>query len=140
MLVLLVGLRWGFSIFKGFKNHNIAQLEILNIVVALKIWTPCWENKKLRIYCDNLASVEVLTSGKARDQIMATCARNIWLLCSLFNVHSSVHHISGKDDDVADLLSRWTGSQQNLYQLSTFISDPVWMLSHMDLTILNHQI
>ena len=55
----------------------IVHLEILNIVVLLKIWGDIWENQVINIKCDNMAVVEVLKFGKARDPILATCARNI---------------------------------------------------------------
>ena len=61
--------------------------------------------------------LEVLTSGRARDQIIATCARSIWLLSCLFNIHISMQHIPGKSNSVADSLSRWTGSQQDYQKL-----------------------
>ena len=32
---------------KNFKNYNIAQLELLNILVAIKIWAVQWANKKI---------------------------------------------------------------------------------------------
>ena len=44
-----------------FKQFHITQLEMLNIVEALKIWAPCWQNKiYIYIYCDNTAVVEVI--------------------------------------------------------------------------------
>ena len=76
------------------------------MVVALKIWAPQWANKSIQIMCDNMAVVEVLTSGRARDSIMATCAHNVWLLAAMFNVNIIVSHIRGLDNSIADLLSR----------------------------------
>ena len=46
---------------RGFCDYSIVHLEILNILVACKIWASRWENKKIQIFCDNLAVVEVLT-------------------------------------------------------------------------------
>ena len=77
----------------AFKNYTIAHLEISNIVVALKIWRDSWKNQVINIKCDNMAVVEVLKSGKARDPILATCARNIWLLTAIFNIQLTVTHI-----------------------------------------------
>ena len=91
---------------RGFKNYNIAHLEILNVVVALKLWGHAWANKSIQIMCDNIAVVEVLTYGIARDPTMATCARNTWLLSAIFNINIIVSHIKGLDNNVADLLSR----------------------------------
>ena len=49
-----------------FQHLHMKQLEILNIVVALKIWCQLWENKKVQICCDNQAVVEVLKTDKTK--------------------------------------------------------------------------
>ena len=98
---------YSLQIPKGFKNYNIAHLEILNVVLALKVWGHAWANKSIQIMCDNIAVVQILTFGRGRDPTMATCARNIWLLAAVFNVNIIVSHIKGLDNNVADLLSRW---------------------------------
>ena len=51
----------------GFMNYTIVHLEILNIVVAAKIWASHWSNKLIQMFCDNMAVVEVLTTSKTRD-------------------------------------------------------------------------
>ena len=91
---------------KGHINYNIARLEIINLVVAVKIWAAHWANQKIRIHYDNLAVVEVLNKGKARDSVLASCCRNIWLLCVIFNIDIQVVHIPGHVNVTADLLSR----------------------------------
>ena len=40
-------------------------------------------------------------------------ARNIWLLTFIFNIHLSVVHIPGKNNALADLLSRWNVIKDN---------------------------
>ena len=47
------------------------------MVMALKIWGQVSPNKSIQIMCDNIAVVEVLSYRRAKDSIMATCARNI---------------------------------------------------------------
>ena len=78
---------------KNFNQYSIVHLEMLNIVVALKIWAAQWCYKKLRIKCDNMAVVGVLTFGKTKDSILATCARNVWLLSAMFNISIHIEHI-----------------------------------------------
>ena len=68
---------YALPIPKDFMNYNIAHLEILNIVVALKVWAQQWANKRIKINCDNMAVVEVLRNGRATDNILALMARNI---------------------------------------------------------------
>ena len=75
-------------------------------MVALKVWVHCWSNKCIHIFCDNLADVEVLTFGRAKDAILAACARNIWLLTAIYNVNLVVSNIKGIDNTVANILSR----------------------------------
>ena len=53
---------YALEIPMGYKNYDICQLEMLNIVVALKIWANHWRNKKIHIYCDNIAVVQVLNT------------------------------------------------------------------------------
>ena len=50
---------------------------------------------RIEIKCDNLAVVQVLQEGRARDSLLATIARNIWMLNSVFNIQLSVSHIVG---------------------------------------------
>ena len=129
---------YALRIPRGFNNYNVAHLEIINVVVALKIWGHMWANKSIQIMCDNMAVVEVLTYGRARDSIMATYARNVWLLAAMFNVNIIVCHIKGMDNSIADL-SRWhltvdNSKKLNMYLFIRCISlygvfGPVWYVS-----------
>ena len=84
--------------------------------------------------------VEVLKSGRARDSVLAMCARNIWLLSAMFNVELVVNHIPGCDNVVADLLSRWQGTMADNNTLNKLIPDHIWIPTHIDLTMLNEHI
>ena len=89
----------------GFMKYIIIHLEILNIVVAAKIWASHSSNQKIHIFCDNMAVAEVLTTGRTRETILATCSRNLWLIAALFNIDIIFSHIPGAENTVADLLS-----------------------------------
>ena len=71
---------------------------------------------------------------------MATCARNIWLLAAMYNINLIVTHIRGRENCVADLLSRWFQTMDNCEKLKQFLDCPIWMNVHIDLTLLNHDI
>ena len=64
---------YALSIPLDFKDYDIVHQEILNIDVVLKIWAQRWKDKKIEIKCDNMAVVDVIRSGRARDQILAKC-------------------------------------------------------------------
>ena len=97
-------------------------------------------NKCVQIFCDNHAVVEVLTFGRAKDAILATCAHNIWLLTAMNNVNLMVSYIKGTNNTVAALLSRWDVTPNNLNKLNQMIDGPLWIDTHIDLTLLNHDI
>ena len=109
-------------------------------MVALKVWGQAWANKSVEILCDNLAVVEILSPGKARDNIMAPCARNIWLLAAIYNINLIVTHIRGRENYVADLLSRWFQTRDNCEKLTKLLDSHIWMNVHIDLTLLNNDI
>ena len=106
------------SIPKGFKGYNIVHSEMLNVVVALKVWAASWANKCIHIYCDNHVVVDVLTYRNTRDQMLATAARNVWFLTAMFNIDLVVSYIKGADNRVADLLSRCHLTADNVIKFS----------------------
>ena len=83
---------YALDITKDYMNYSIVHLEILNIMVTLKVWGHYWKDKYIEFFCDNLAVVQVLQTGKARDSQLATFVRNIWLLTSIFNIHLAITH------------------------------------------------
>ena len=122
----------------GFKGYSILHLEILNIVVAAKIWASHWADKKIQIFCDNMAVVDVLNTGKARDTTLATCARNLWMTAATFNIDFIFSHIPGVQNSIADLLSRRNHNSKHLEKLLSLTQTPVWVDTHIDLTELNY--
>ena len=58
------------------------------------------------IHCDNLPSVQALTSGRAHNTVLAECAQAIWMLQAKYAIKISHSHIAGQDNQVADALSR----------------------------------
>ena len=51
----------------GYGSYDICHLEMLNIVVVSKLWAVHWKDRKIRKYCDNMAVVQVLNTGRAQD-------------------------------------------------------------------------
>ena len=90
-----------FSHTKKFNKYSIVHLEMHNIEVALTIWTSQWSSKNLCIKYHNMAVVEVC---RAKDAILALCARNIWLI---YNISIHIDNILGENNMVADHLCRF---------------------------------
>ena len=109
-------------------------------MVALKLWAALWADKCIHIYYDNQTVVDVLTYGNTRDQVFSTCARNSWLLTAIFNISLVVLHTMGSDNRVADLLSRWRLTPDNDKKLAQLVQSTIWIDTHTDVTLLNHNI
>ena len=96
------------------------------------------KTKKITLYCDNMAVVDVITTGKTRDSFLATCARNIWLITAIFNIQLQVFHVPGKANVTADLLSRWTVTVNPEDKLRKLVPNFIWINTHINLTALNY--
>ena len=62
------------------------------------------------------------------------------MLTSLFNIQLSVSHIPGKNNAIADLLSRWWVTDNRDQKLSSLLHDWKWIPTHIDLLKLNYGI
>ena len=82
------------------QNFSIVHLEMLNILVAVRVWGKNWKR-------DNQAVVSVLNSGKTQDLTLAAIARNIKMDISQNDIDLQVIHILGIHNKIPDLLSRW---------------------------------
>ena len=100
---------------------------MVNIVVAMRLFARFWSGTRILVRCDNDAVVKLLSAGKAKDPFLGTCARNVWYISALADIDLQHEHILGKHNTVADLLSRWQFTQQNIVQLHQLIENPVWL-------------
>ena len=90
----------------GDLKLSIIHFEMLNIVVALRVWGSSWQHKRLLVHCDNLGVVKVVKTGKTKDPFLALCIRNIWLLTASHDIDLDISHIPGRFNIIADALSR----------------------------------
>ena len=123
-----------------YGNLGIAQLEMVNILVAICIFASLWHRKSILIKCDNAAAVSVLNTGKARDPFLAAVARNIWTKLAKEDIQVVYRHIPGRMNLVADLLSRWQGTPAQSVKLKHLVANPVWLPTHVQLLELNNDI
>ena len=67
-------------------NLSICHLEMLNCLVAIRMWAPHLQARHVNLHCDSMVAVNVLVSGRGRDQFLLKCARHIWLSCAQHQV------------------------------------------------------
>ena len=94
------------------RHTNIAHLEAINLLVALKNLAPTNPAKhNIIINTDNSASQQVLATGAGKDSVLTACAREIWLYAARHSCQIQVLHKPGKDLVLADALSRCSHDQ-----------------------------
>ena len=126
-----LGARWNNSVYAvplplGYENMSIVHLEMLNIMVTIRTWGQYWAGQKICIYCDNQAVVCVLTTGRTKDAILASIARNIQLEIAQFDINLKTVHITGKNNQIADCLSRWFLDKNSQKIVLEAIENPIW--------------
>ena len=67
-----LGVRLGFQVYAlilplAYLDLQIAHLEMLNILAALRVWQNQRSNKKVAIACGNQAAVHALNSVRTTD-------------------------------------------------------------------------
>ena len=61
---------YSFNIANENVKGSIVHIEMLNILVALRLWGRLWHKSRIVIYCDNQAAVSVLNTGKSVDKLL----------------------------------------------------------------------
>ena len=88
-------------------DHHITQLEALNCLAAARTFvTKEQAGGTIQIFCDNQPSVDALTSGRARDDVLAACARAFWHHAARTDTNFIFAHVSGSGMALPDALSR----------------------------------
>lgn len=98
---------WPQHISLDKSDMSMAYMELYPIVVAAIIWGPKWAALRIKIHCDNQATVDIIKKGRSKcEYIMPIMRRLTW--CSFINnfVLTAVH-IPGKQNNIADALSRF---------------------------------
>ena len=75
VLLAWVGGVWGDKVYStpifGIPQHfiNIVNLEMLNILIALRVWADQWAHKEVLFHCDNWAVVQVIQTSRTKDDL-----------------------------------------------------------------------
>ena len=97
-------LKWATA--AAWKGIPITQKEVLPAVLACTVWGHQWKAKRLQLYCDNEAAVAVLNAGYSRDPLIMHLLRSLFFVKAYFDLDLWAVHIPGKDNVVADAISR----------------------------------
>ena len=84
-----------------------AFLELYAINVAAFVWGKQWCTKKILFRCDNLAVVQIINKGRAKDKNLMALMRKLTLMSAVDNYVILAKHVPGICNEVADCLSRF---------------------------------
>ena len=114
---------------------SINDLDLFNLLICLRIWGESLRGETVKILCDNNTSVKAMLSGKAKNDFMAACLRELWLIASITDMFLLCEHICGEDNNEADTLSRAFLSPKH-WDISTSLVDSLteknWEVSTFD--------
>ena len=90
-----------------FRSYHINILELFPIILAVEMWGHKMANHKVVFFSDNQTSVFVLNNLTSKDPVMMQLIRRLVLLTMKFNILFRAQHVSGRNNSVADQLSRF---------------------------------
>ena len=85
---------------------SIAVKELVPVVVTAALYGSQWRGKIVTFRVDNIAVVEVLNSTSCRDSHLMHLVHLLVFLASYHNFWFTASHIQGKQNTLADALSR----------------------------------
>ena len=105
------GAAWGPLWFQiqwppHWAGENIATKELVPIVAATVLWGQRWRGQSVRCQCDNMAVVAAINSGRAKFPPLNRLLRCMYFFCAHFNISVSAEHIEGRNNALADAISR----------------------------------
>ena len=96
---------------------SIAYKEFFPIVLSCYVWGEKWRNRRIQFDCDNQSVVAIINSGTSKDSHIMKLVREIFLCAARINFTIIAKHVPGKDNNIADSLSRF--HMQVFCQLAT---------------------
>lgn len=115
---------WIYTTAYKQKFPVIHQMEAINTLVAYRTLAHC-ENKgpiRALIYTDNMSSSQALMSGRTKDLVLASCAREFWLEAAKNGDTIEIEHRPGTDIPLADALSRMAIDNTKLAYVQTVVA------------------
>lgn len=109
---------------------QIAIKELFPIVLALEFWGPDLKNSKVLFMTDNEAVAAVINKQSSKDKILMKLIRRLVVSALTNNIYFRAKHIPGKQNVVADRLSRL--QFQEAFQIAPWLNPvPSQLADHL---------
>ena len=89
-----------------WQNTPIHAKELLPIILAIATWGPYWRPSPIKVLCDNMAVVNIITSNTSRDKLVMHLLRGLHFVSAFYSIQVKIQHIAGSDNTIADAISR----------------------------------
>ncbi len=98
--------RPGCDLFFG-GGYHINVKELFAVWVAVRVWGSRWCDKQIVLFSDNQDTVDIWYKGSTTEKQMMKILRKLFFFTAKHNINLILKHIPGKDNVLADLLSRF---------------------------------
>ena len=88
------------------EGRHINELELFTVLLALRRWGSRLTGSHVRIRSDNAVTVAVLNKSTSRSANLMPMIKEIFWLSVKHNILISSAHVPGKDNVLADRISR----------------------------------
>ena len=99
-------LRWPSGFMRQVPKPSIEFLELYALVMAVYIWSERLSNTRSIIFCDNEAVCKMVVKNSSSCKNCMYLIRMLVLRSLQYNMRIFTKHIFGKDNLLADILSR----------------------------------
>ncbi len=89
------------------RTQSIAWMEFFPIIVSIVVWGRDLQGKRIILRSDNKAVVSIINKQTSKCPKIMSLVRFYVLQCLKLNISLYANHIPGKDNDIADALSRF---------------------------------
>ena len=113
------GDRWTCGTWNGFVkecNPSIEYLDLYALALAIELWAPNLKDRRLVVFCDNEAVVNVVNHSSTGLENCMVLIRLIVLTSMMYNVRFFVQHVRGVCSEWVDALSR--GKMKKFFELA----------------------
>ena len=80
--------------------------ELVLIIVSCAVWGPLLKQRRTEFHCDNQGLLASIKKDSCKDAMVIHLLRCLWFFNAVFDIHIPANHITGKFNNVADILSR----------------------------------
>ncbi|XP_078583889.1 uncharacterized protein LOC144866402 [Branchiostoma floridae x Branchiostoma japonicum] len=117
-------------------DRHINEKELYTIILAARRWGSLWSGKRVIVFADSDSSVCAINKGTSPSPPFMRCIRELFWISAENNFSLQARHVKGKENTLADALSRLNDSVHAELARSRVEQ---WKLENADISVDCHQ-